>query len=64
MKPKTNSKTKKNNSKQRSKSPANGFAPVPKPEPKKEAKLGDLCAEDKSKIGDLVKKLASETKLR
>jgi len=31
---------------------------------KKSAKLTDLCAEDKSKIGELVKKLASETRLR
>ena len=28
------------------------------------AHLTDLCPEDKSKIGELVKKLASETKLR
>ncbi len=28
------------------------------------AKLTDLCPADKSKIGELVKKLASETKLR
>lgn len=32
--------------------------------PKNQARLGDLCPEDKSKIGELVKKLASETKLR
>lgn len=31
---------------------------------KNQAKLSDLCPEDKSKIGDLVKKLASETKQR
>ena len=31
---------------------------------KNEARLGDLCPEDKSKIGELVKKLASETKMR
>jgi predicted nuclease with TOPRIM domain len=28
------------------------------------ARLSDLCAEDKSKIGELVKKLASESKAR
>lgn len=30
----------------------------------KEARLTDLCAEDKSKIGELVKKLASESRQR
>jgi hypothetical protein len=29
-----------------------------------QARLTDLCAEDKSKIGELVKKLATETKER
>lgn len=29
-----------------------------------QAKLADLCPEDKSKIGELVKKLAGETKKR
>lgn len=29
-----------------------------------QARLADLCPEDKSKIGELVKKLASETKKR
>ena len=29
-----------------------------------QARLADLCPEDKSKIGDLVKKLAGETKKR
>ena len=31
---------------------------------KNQAKLADLCPEDKSKIGELVKKLASESKAR
>ena len=30
----------------------------------KEARLTDLCAEDKSKVGELVKKLASESRQR
>ncbi len=34
------------------------------PMPRKGARLVDLCAQDKSKIGELVKKLASESKLR
>lgn len=31
---------------------------------RKGARLVDLCAQDKSKIGELVKKLTSETRLR
>ena len=31
---------------------------------KNQARLADLCPDDKSKIGELVKKLASETKAR
>ena len=60
-KPEEKAKEKAKPTNKRSKSP---FANTTESAPRNQARLGDLCPEDKSKIGELVKKLASETKMR